>query len=152
MVKTAPEHALWTDSQVWLGRLAAVPLAVAINGCLLAIAVLQQCIIQPVPEPPAHMRVSDPVHLPPKPHLAWPDLRPLLMRPPPPPTPPPPPQRPSPDKKGIFWIYAGIIPPVPIFRQSPYYPEAARRARIQGLVIVEMVVDQTGKVVSARTP
>jgi protein TonB len=33
---------------------------------------------------------------------------------------------------------------------APVYPDAAKRMRLQGLIVVEVVIDETGKVISAK--
>jgi len=40
--------------------------------------------------------------------------------------------------------------PVAISRSAPRYPEVARKARIEGTVLVEAIIDQAGNVVGAR--
>ena len=45
---------------------------------------------------------------------------------------------------------AGIVLPVNIYRTDPVYPELARRARIQGTVVVEATIDRQGNVVDTR--
>jgi TonB family protein len=56
---------------------------------------------------------------------------------------------------GVKWIYAGIDPgPViqgeAIHRETPQYPPYARGRRMTGKVIVEITIDETGKVENAR--
>ena len=45
---------------------------------------------------------------------------------------------------------AGIVLPVNVYRTDPVYPELARRARIQGSVVVEATIDRQGNVVDTR--
>ncbi len=45
---------------------------------------------------------------------------------------------------------AGIVLPVNIYRIDPVYPELARRARLQGVVIVEATIDRQGNVVDTK--
>lgn len=148
MIAIAQEHPLWTTRQVWLGRAAAVPLALALNACLLTAAAIQQFFIVPLPEP--HVAVvtdREPIRLPPpKPEKPWPDLRALICRPAPPPLIS---QLPS-DQSGIFRLQPGVTPPEPIFQPAPSYPRIARDVVVQGHVIIEAIVDHTGKVIDAR--
>lgn len=58
----------------------------------------------------------------------------------------PPPPAPKPILKPVS---GGVLNGTAISLPSPSYPEAARRLRIAGLVTVEVVVDETGKVISA---
>jgi TonB family protein len=43
-----------------------------------------------------------------------------------------------------------VRPPVKISGNQARYTELARRARLQGVVILELIVDRTGKVTDAR--
>lgn len=47
-------------------------------------------------------------------------------------------------------VGGNVKPPVAVTRVEPLYTEAARRARIQGLVIIEAVIDRQGNVTEAR--
>jgi TonB family protein len=60
--------------------------------------------------------------------------------------PPPPPLTPRPILKPVS---GGVLNGTAINLPSPIYPEGAKRLRVQGLVTVEVVVDETGKVISA---
>jgi protein TonB len=60
---------------------------------------------------------------------------------PPPPPPPPPPKR--------YRISDGVKPPVRIKDARPVYPAIAMTARVEGTVIIQTVIDQTGKVIEA---
>lgn len=66
---------------------------------------------------------------------------PGLPPPPPPPKPTPPPRR-APISKGVLTGSA-------ISKVTPPYPAAARAANISGTVVVQITVDESGKVVSA---
>ncbi|HRC88077.1 MAG TPA: TonB family protein [Thermoanaerobaculia bacterium] len=47
-------------------------------------------------------------------------------------------------------LRAGVTPPQVISRVNPVYPELDRRVRREGVVIVEAVIDQQGRVANAR--
>lgn len=49
-----------------------------------------------------------------------------------------------------FRVGGAIPPPVKIHDVKPIYPQAARDARVQGLVIIEALVDSTGLVAETR--
>lgn len=58
----------------------------------------------------------------------------------------PPPPAPRPLLKPVS---GGVLNGTAINLPSPYYPENARRLRMAGVVVVDVVVDETGKVISA---
>lgn len=58
--------------------------------------------------------------------------------------PPPPAPRP-----GLKPVSGGVLNGTALSLPSPIYPESARRLRTAGIVTVEVVVDETGKVISA---
>jgi protein TonB len=60
---------------------------------------------------------------------------------------PPPPPAPKPILKPIS---GGVLNGTAISLPSPIYPEYARRLRVSGVVTVEVVVDETGKVIAAQ--
>ena len=45
---------------------------------------------------------------------------------------------------------AGIVLPVNVYRRDPVYPELARKAHLQGVVIVEATIDRQGNVIEAN--
>jgi TonB family protein len=45
---------------------------------------------------------------------------------------------------------AGIVLPVNVYRRDPVYPELARKAGLQGVVIVEATIDRQGNVIEAN--
>jgi protein TonB len=59
------------------------------------------------------------------------------------PEPPPAPPR-------VLRVGGDIRPPVKIRDVRPVYPEIARSARVQGMVIIEATIDETGHVANAR--
>jgi protein TonB len=58
-----------------------------------------------------------------------------------PPPPPPPPRRPE-------RLHAGMQPPVKVVHIDPVYPTIAQQVRVQGVVILEAIIDERGVVKS----
>ena len=87
--------------------------------------------VPPPPPPPPPAPVKDP-QAPPQP-------------PPPPPPPPAPPSDDDPLRVG-----GNIKEPKKVKHVAPVYPPEAQEARIQGIVILEVLIDPDGKVTSAR--
>lgn len=44
----------------------------------------------------------------------------------------------------VFTVGGGVSSPIPVFRPEPEYSEEARKAKFQGTVVVEIVVDAAG--------
>lgn len=44
----------------------------------------------------------------------------------------------------------GVTAPVPIYRIEPEYSEDARRAKHQGMVLLQAIIDRTGRVTGVR--
>jgi periplasmic protein TonB len=51
---------------------------------------------------------------------------------------------------GVFRIGGGVSEPVPIFRPEPEYSEEARKAKFQGAVMLEIVIDENGRTRNIR--
>ncbi len=61
------------------------------------------------------------------------------------------PEGPPPDEPtGPIRVGGDVKPPEKIFYPSPQYTEIARKARIQGVVIVEAIIDKEGKVTNVK--
>ena len=61
---------------------------------------------------------------------------------------PPPPARPAPRKREV--ISGGVLNGKAISKPQPDYPPIAKAARASGTVTVQIVVDESGQVISAR--
>jgi TonB family protein len=59
----------------------------------------------------------------------------------------PPPPTPRPILKPVS---GGVLNGIAVSLPSPIYPETARRLRVSGSVTVEVIIDETGKVISAK--
>lgn len=79
--------------------------------------------------------------------------------PPPPPSPrsadsvktrPPPPPPPSADSPKMIQKASGVLVTSAIKRVDPEYPSLAKAANVSGTVLVEITIDETGNVISAR--
>lgn len=88
----------------------------------------------------------------------------IHLPPPPSPPPPPPPPPPSPPplpyeilkkeiedfEKGAVKVVGEIKPPKPIKIVKPVYPEIARQARVEGVVMLNVRTDEYGRVVRVK--
>jgi TonB family protein len=57
---------------------------------------------------------------------------------------------PPPPPPGVHRVGGDVSPPRPLTRVEPIYPPEARRARVAGMVILEMVINERGEVENAR--
>lgn len=64
--------------------------------------------------------------------------------------PPAPPAPVTPTPEPLRRLSSGITAPVKTVNVAPRYPEAARIAKVEGMVIIEAVIDASGIVTSAR--
>jgi len=60
------------------------------------------------------------------------------------PTPPPP------TAKRVVRVGGNLKPPKQIYYEAPLYPVIAKQAQIQGIVVIDAVIDEQGNVVQAR--
>lgn len=56
----------------------------------------------------------------------------------------------EPPQDHILRVGGAVQRPIPLSRPQPRYTEVARRAAVQGAVIIEAVIDESGRVVEAR--
>ena len=76
---------------------------------------------------------------------------PLVAEPPPPPPPPPPPApEPEPVPTAPMRVGGDVKAPVALNRSDPLYTNAARKARIEGTVIIEAIISKSGNVEDVR--
>ena len=57
---------------------------------------------------------------------------------------------PEPERNEPYSLADGVVKPVKIFSPPPAYTEIARRARIEGTVILQSVIDEEGRVTDVR--
>ena len=55
----------------------------------------------------------------------------------------------TPDDKGVYRVGGGVTPPTKVDPAIPQYPREAKALGVTGVVIVEIVVDETGSVADA---
>jgi len=63
---------------------------------------------------------------------------------------PPPPAPTSTPKPILKPVSGGVLNGRAVFLPAPAYPETAKRMRTEGVVTIEVIVDETGKVISAQ--
>jgi TonB family protein len=51
---------------------------------------------------------------------------------------------------GAYKIGGGVSEPIPIYKPEPEYSEEARKAKFQGVVLLEIVIDEQGRTRNAR--
>ncbi|MFN2441722.1 MAG: energy transducer TonB, partial [Thermoanaerobaculia bacterium] len=56
----------------------------------------------------------------------------------------------APVQEAPLRVGGDVKPPVVINRVDPVYPEVARKARIQGIVIIEAIIDKRGNVTNVK--
>jgi TonB family protein len=52
--------------------------------------------------------------------------------------------------RGVYGLGGGVTPPVPLYRGTPRYTAEAAQARVQGSVLVECIVQPTGRCTDFR--
>jgi len=57
---------------------------------------------------------------------------------------------PPPAEKRILRVGGDVKPPVPIATPDPHYPAVARAAHVEGLVVIDAIIDEKGNVVQAK--
>jgi protein TonB len=62
---------------------------------------------------------------------------------------PPPPPKPTPTPRKMT-VSGGVLNGKAVSKPQPSYPEAAKAARVSGVVAVEVLVDEEGKVIEAK--
>lgn len=75
-------------------------------------------------------------------------VTPGILPVPPPPPPPPPPLPPG--FEGAVRVGGQIMVPQKVKHVNPVYPPIAQSARVQGVVIVELIIDREGRVADGR--
>jgi protein TonB len=57
---------------------------------------------------------------------------------------------PAPQERKVLRVGGNVRPPVPISTPAPIYPAVARAAHVEGLVVIDAIIDEQGNVVQAR--
>ncbi|MGD2113471.1 MAG: TonB family protein [Acidobacteriota bacterium] len=57
---------------------------------------------------------------------------------------------PSPEPEGPIQVGGDVVPPEKTFNPQPQYTEIARKARLQGVVIVQAIIDKQGTVTNVK--
>jgi len=57
---------------------------------------------------------------------------------------------PSPEPDGPIQVGGDVLPPEKVFYPQPQYTEIARKARLQGVVIVQAIIDKGGNVTNVK--
>jgi len=52
--------------------------------------------------------------------------------------------------KGVFSVGGNVSAPVPIFKPEPPYTDEARKAKLQGIVVLLIIIDELGNVTDCR--
>ena len=63
---------------------------------------------------------------------------------------PPPPAPPAPVIPKLIKVSQGVLSSKALFLATPTYPPLARPIKLQGIVTVQVLIDETGKVISAK--
>jgi TonB family C-terminal domain len=63
---------------------------------------------------------------------------------------PPPPAPPAPAIPKLLKVSQGVLTSKALFLATPNYPPLARPIKLQGIVTVQVLIDETGKVISAK--
>ena len=105
----------------------------------------------PVPEPPPrHEEVVRIVEQPRRPVQVREAPTPEVEVEIPDPPPPPPKPKPAPEPTGPIRVGGNVKAPIKVNAPDPEYTEAARSARVEGVVIVEAIIDKNGRVKSTK--
>jgi len=64
--------------------------------------------------------------------------------------PPPPPAPPAPAVPKLIKVSQGVLTSKALFLATPNYPPLARPIKLQGIVTVQVLIDEQGKVISAK--